>query len=96
MRKLLTAALLALTTPLMAAEATGSIAGAADAGAQIVVTNIGSGEIIGIMVRDDGTYRAEGLKPGRDRIVETGPHHAPREVGVNAGKESQVDLAARK
>jgi hypothetical protein len=93
MQRFVFAALLALTSPIMAAESTGSIAGSADAGAQIVIANLSSGEIIGIIAKCDGSYRAEGLKPGRYQIVESGPHHAPREVGVSAGKEAQVDLA---
>ncbi|SHM27317.1 Carboxypeptidase regulatory-like domain-containing protein [Duganella sacchari] len=93
MKKLIFAALFALTNFALAADNTGSIAGAADAGAQIVVTNLETGEITGIMAKCDGSYRAEGLKPGRYQIIEGGPHHAAREVGVSAGKESQVDLA---
>jgi hypothetical protein len=93
MRKLLCIALLALSTPLFAAELKGSIAGAADAGGQIIVTSLSDGQVIGIMAKCDGTYRAEELKPGRYKIAENGPHHAEREVGVSAGKESQVDLA---
>jgi hypothetical protein len=51
----------------IAAETTGSIAGMADGGAQIVVTNVANGEVLGIMAKCDGTYRAEPLKPGRWR-----------------------------
>jgi hypothetical protein len=89
------AALALFNTAAMAAEAepTGSIAGAADGGAQIVVTNLSTGEIIGIMAKCDGTYRAASLKPGRYSIVEGGPHHAVRTLSVTAGAESQVDLA---
>jgi hypothetical protein len=93
MRKLFCVALLALNTPVFAADVKGSIAGAADAGAQIVVTSLSDGQVIGIMAKCDGTYRAEELKPGRYKIVVNGPNHAAREVGVSAGKESQVDLA---
>jgi hypothetical protein len=77
----------------MAAETTGSIAGTADGGAQIVVTNVATGEVSGFMAKCDGTFRAEPLKPGRYHIVEGGAGHAVRTIGVDAGKESQVDLA---
>ena len=84
---------LALSGMTIAAETTGSIAGNADSGAQIVVTNVATGEVSGYMAKCDGTYRAEPLKPGRYQIGEGGAGHAVRTVGVDAGKESQVDLA---
>jgi len=84
---------LALSGMAMAAETTGSIAGIADGGAQIVVTNVATGEVSGFMAKCDGTFRAEPLKPGRYHIVEGGAGHAVRTLGVDAGKESQVDLA---
>jgi hypothetical protein len=90
---ILALASLALSGAALAAETTGSIAGAADGGAQIVVTNLDTGAIIGIMAKCDGTYRAEALKPGRYSIVEGGPKHAVRTLAVVAGQESQVDLA---
>ncbi|NGZ85541.1 carboxypeptidase-like regulatory domain-containing protein [Duganella aceris] len=85
---------LALGGAVMAAETSGCIAGFANGGAQIVVTSLATGEVSGFMAKCDGTYRAEPLKPGRYQIVEGGPNHAVRTVGVDAGKESQVDLAA--
>ncbi len=84
---------LVLSSAAMAADMTGSIAGMADGGAQIVVTNVATGEVSGYMSKCDGTYRAEPLKPGRYQIVEGGAGHATRTVAVEAGKESQVDLA---
>jgi hypothetical protein len=72
---------------------TGSIAGSADPGAQIVLTADGGG-VIGIMATCDGAYKAEQLKPGRYSIVEGGPHHAVRKVSVEAGAVSHVDLGA--
>jgi hypothetical protein len=90
---ILTLATLAFSGATMAADTTGSIAGAADGGAQIVVTNLDTGAITGIMAKCDGTYRAEALKPGRYSIVEGGPKHALRTLAVVAGQESQVDLA---
>jgi len=96
MQKFIFATLLSLNLAAQAAESTGSIAGAADADAQIIVTNLATGQVIGIMAKCDGTYRAEGLKPGRYQIKENGPHHAARQVGVEAGKQSEVDLAPAK
>jgi hypothetical protein len=75
-------------------ESTGSIAGNADPGAQVVVTGTESGSVIGIMATYDGTYKAEGLKPGHYSIVEKGPHHAVRKLSVEAGAVSHVDLGS--
>lgn len=71
----------------------GAITGAGDPGAQVVVTQVDGGKVIDAMVKCDGTYRAEGLEPGRYQIVEGGPHHAPRTLTVRAGEDSHVDLA---
>jgi hypothetical protein len=75
-------------------QAKGSISGSADPGAQIVVNGIDSGAVIGIMAKCDGSYKSEGLAPGRYAIVEGGPHHATRKLSVESGKESHVDLGA--
>jgi hypothetical protein len=76
-----------------AAESTGAITGAAMPDAQIVVTGVDSGQVVGIVARCDGAYRAESLKPGRYAIVVQGPHHATRTLSVEAGKDAHVDLA---
>ena len=76
-----------------AQEATGAITGIGDPGAQIIVTRVGDGEVIGVVVKCDGSYRVEGLKPADYEIVETGPHHAVRKLSVSAGHDSHVDLA---
>jgi hypothetical protein len=73
---------------------TGSIVGGADPGAQIVLTGVDSGSVIGILATCDGTYKAENLKPGRYTIVEGGPHHAVRKFSINPGAISHVDLGA--
>ena len=75
-------------------ETKGSIVGSADPGAQIVVTGVGTGAVIGVMAKCDGSYRADGLAPGHYAIVEGGPHHATRRLDVEAGKEAHVDLGA--
>jgi hypothetical protein len=77
-----------------AEAATGSIAGSADPGAQIVVTGIDSGVVVGIVASCDGKYKAENLKPGRYAIVEGGAHHAARKLSVDAGAMAHVDLGA--
>ena len=74
--------------------ATGAITGTADPGAQIVVTNVEDGQVIGIVAKCDGSYRADGLRPGRYEIVEGGQHHAIRKLSVAEGQDSHVDLAA--
>lgn len=95
--KLLLSAVLGMTPVFLYAssqETTGSIVGSADPGAQIVVTGVGTGAVIGVMAKCDGSYRADGLAPGHYAIVEGGPHHATRKLDVEAGKESHVDLGA--
>jgi hypothetical protein len=72
----------------------GAIVGSADSGAQIVVTGVDTGAVIGVVAKCDGSYRADGLAPGRYSIVEGGPHHATRKLEVSAGKEAHVDLGA--
>jgi hypothetical protein len=72
----------------------GSIAGIADPGAQIIVTGLHGGSVIGIVAACDGTYKAENLKPGQYSIVEGGPHHATRKLSVDAGVVSHVDLGS--
>ena len=62
--------------------------------AQAVVTNVESGQVVGIVAKCDGSYRADGLRPGRYEIVEGGPHHAVRKLSVAEGQDSHVDLAA--
>jgi hypothetical protein len=76
------------------AASTGSIAGSADPGAQIIVTGTDSGTVIGVVADCDGKYKAENLKPGRYAIVEGGAHHATRKLSVNAGAVSEVDLGS--
>ena len=76
------------------ATSTGTIAGIADPGSQIVVTGLDNGAVIGVMAACDGAYKAENLKPGRYSIVEGGLHHAVRKLSVNAGSVSHVDLGA--
>ena len=94
---LVVAAVVAIGPGLLRAQgagSTGSIAGNADPGAQIVVTGIDNGSVIGVMAECDGTYKAENLKPGRYSIVEGGPHHAVRKLSVDAGAVAHVDLGS--
>ena len=92
----LVAGLVALSPGLLYAQSdsTGSIAGTADPGAQIVVTGRDSGAVIGVGADCEGMYKAENLKPGQYSIVEGGPHHAVRKLSVKAGAVSHVDLGA--
>ncbi len=76
-----------------AKSATGSITGKADPGAQIVVTNVENGQVVGVVAKCDGSYRANDLRPGRYEIVEGGPHHAVKKLSVVEGQGSHVDLA---
>ena len=95
--KIILIAIFGMTPALLHAqqqEQRGSILGSADPGAQIVVSGVDSGAVIGIVADCDGSYKAEGLAPGRYAIVEGGPHHATRKLSVEAGKESHVDLGA--
>jgi len=88
------AALLAFAVTANAVDAPSKsyIYGAADPGAQIVVINLDSGSIVGIVAKADGTYRTDALAAGRYRIAEKGAYHAPRELSVVAGQSTNVDL----
>jgi hypothetical protein len=90
----MTALLIFAPAMMQAQGATGAIAGSADPGAQIVVTGVDSGAVIGIMASCDGTFKAENLKPGRYAIAEGGAHHATRKLSVDAGATAHVDLGA--
>jgi hypothetical protein len=95
--KLILSVVVALTPVLTYAspqDTKGSIVGSADPAAQIVVTGVDTGAVIGVVAKCDGSYRADGLTPGRYTIVEGGPHHATRKLEVGAGKEAHVDLGA--
>ncbi|WP_263382998.1 carboxypeptidase-like regulatory domain-containing protein [Granulicella arctica] len=85
--------LISVPTMMLAQEGTGAITGAADAGAQIVLTNLDTHQVIGVMAKCDGTYRATQLKPGRYQIIEGGKNHVARSLSVTAGQDSHVDLA---
>ena len=85
--------LVCISQVVSAQEATGAITGTGDSEAQIIVTRVGNGEVIGVVVKCDGSYRVEGLKPADYEIVEKGPHHAVRKLSVSAGHDSHVDLA---
>ncbi|WP_158792800.1 carboxypeptidase-like regulatory domain-containing protein [Granulicella sp. L60] len=74
---------------------TGAITGNADPESQIVVTSIPGGEVVGVMAKCDGSYRADSLKPGGYKVVEAGPHLSVREVSVAEGKDSKVDLVGK-
>jgi hypothetical protein len=76
----------------LGATATGTIAGIADPGAEIVVTNLDNGQTITTFAREDGVYRVERLKPGRYQVEEMAPHAQSRTLVVSAGADARVDL----
>jgi len=96
--RLLIGAIAVTTLPFtaIAAPDTGSIRGTADPSWQIIVTNLDDGSVSGIMSKCDGTYEATGLRPGRYRIKENGPRHAPRTLSVSANHISETDLAPQR
>lgn len=89
-------ALFLLPIAAMAGADTGSIQGIAEPNSQILVANLDDGSISGFMAKCDGTYIADGLKPGRYRIQQNGPGHAARTLAVLANHVSETDLAPEK
>jgi hypothetical protein len=77
----------------LAAAPSGTIKGKADPEAQLVLTSMDDGTVSGYIAKCDGTYLIEGLKPGRYRIQENGPHHVARELQVSIDHAAETDLA---
>ena len=83
---------LASMAPLaMAQSVTGAVAGRANAGEQITVTNPATGLSRTVTVGEDGTYRVAQLPPGDYTLVAGSSE--PLSVGVSLGTTTTVNLA---
>ncbi len=80
-----------LAAPVLAQSVTGAVAGRADAGAQVTITNESTGLTRTVTAGNDGNYRIGQLPPG-DYIVTAGG--APVPVSVPLGGTTTVNLGA--
>jgi outer membrane receptor for ferrienterochelin and colicin len=78
--------------PVLAQSATGAVAGNAEAGAQITITNAATGSSRTVTVDQDGTYRVGQLPPG-DYSLSAGSG-APIPVSVSLGGTTTVNLTS--
>ena len=65
-------------------------------GAQVVVTSVEDGKVVGVVAECDGTYRVDGLRAGHYEIVEGGPHNAVRKLSASEGQDSRFGPWLRK
>ena len=80
-----------LTAPVLAQSVTGAVAGRAEAGAQITITNESTGLSRTVTVGADGTYRIAQLPPGDYTVTAGG---APVAVKVSLGGTTSLNLGA--
>src|SRR5690606_34565450 len=86
-----------LAVPVMAQSATGAVAGRAESGTQIVITNESTGLTRSVTVAGDGSYRLSQLPVGDYslRVVRGGqPAGQPVEVNVSLGGTTTVNLGS--
>ncbi len=89
------ACLVSLAVPALAQSATGGIAGRADAGTQVVITNTSTGLTRSVTVNADGTYRLSQLPVGDYQLQATRGGQAvgdPVSVNVALGGTTTVNL----
>ena len=79
--------------PVMAQSVTGAVAGHAEAGAQVTVTNNATGVSRTVTVDQDGNYRVAQLSPGQYTL--TSGSGTPIPVTVSLGGTTQVNLDAQ-
>src|SRR3546814_16825642 len=76
--------------PVFAQSVTGAVAGRADAGAQVTISNPATGLTRSATVSDDGSSRIGQLPPGPDTL--TSGSGAPIAAGVSLGRPPQLHL----
>lgn len=81
--------LTSLTAPVLAQSVTGAVAGRAEAGAQVTITNEATGLSRTVTVGTDGNYRIAQLPPGNYTVTAGG---APVAVNVSLGGTTTVNL----
>src|SRR5690606_38252321 len=79
------------SAPVFAQSVTGAVAGRAEAGQQVTITNPSTGLTRSATVAGDGSYRIAQLPPG-DYTLTTGSG-APVSVNVSIGGTTTVNLA---
>jgi outer membrane receptor protein involved in Fe transport len=84
--------LASLATPVLAQNATGAVAGHAEAGTQISLTNTSSGATRTITAGSDGNYRFGQLAPGAYKLSAAGG--APVDLDVSVGGTTTVNLGS--
>src|SRR5262245_45275320 len=77
-------------SPVLAQNVTGAVTGRADAGSQLTITNVESGQSRTITVGSDGNYRFGQLAPGNYRLSAGGG--APVDLKVEVGGTTTVNL----
>jgi outer membrane receptor protein involved in Fe transport len=80
-----------LAAPVMAQSVTGAVAGRANAGAQITVTNEATGASRTVTADADGSYRVAQLPPGEYTVASGG---APLRATVSIGGTTTVNLGS--
>src|SRR5688572_12921862 len=80
-----------LAAPVMAQSVTGAVAGRANAGAQVTITNEATGASRTVTADADGSYRVAQLPPGEYTVASGG---APVRATVSIGGTTTVNLGA--
>jgi outer membrane receptor for ferrienterochelin and colicin len=78
--------------PVLAQAVTGAVAGRAQAGTEITITNAKTGQVRSVTVAGDGTYRVGQLAPGQYTL--TAGSAAPISVVVSLGGTTAVNLTS--
>ncbi|HEY9132013.1 MAG TPA: carboxypeptidase regulatory-like domain-containing protein [Dyella sp.] len=79
----------------MAQSTVGSAYGTADAGAQVQLTNLGSGQVRTVTADNQGRFRASALNPGDYRVTYTQKgQQVTRDITVGAGTGFNLDAAS--
>src|SRR5690606_18428833 len=82
-----------LAAPVLAQSVTGAVAGNAEAGTQVTITNTSTGLTRSVTVDQDGNYRIGQLPPGNYTL--TAGAGDPIPVNVSLGGTTQVNLDAQ-
>lgn len=84
--------LASLAAPVLAQSVTGTVAGSAEAGTQVTITNVSTGVSRSVTVGEDGSYRVGQLAPGQYSL--TAGSGTPVSVSVSLGGTTTVNLTS--